>query len=456
MSRILKSNPKIVTKTALVPIVFASVVAVCLMSLMQFSRECKLETPSTGTATTSKLETTSPLSLSSYIYQYYYNTEYVPSSFESYVHQNADDLGLKHTSFEPSGCYLWGYDDATQANSGSPLPTEEEKEKLKRVPTDIRQQYLDHNEQMKKYQAYISNEFQLKLPPYVVVNAKNGETSSAATTTTTSEKQYSDVRHALRYYNHSLVCDALQVPWGGSTLNSHSTTTLLSHIEHAGGGKSDKQFLEPLLPQLRHADLCISKPAHLLDMHYMVHDFRYICNTMTPHTRTIFVDMGGSLLFHGGNNPAIVLADLYKQFGIRFDHVYAYEMTSFTPDQTKSIFESLIPDMWLTSYHWINTGVDSTVNANLNPFTMIKEHFLPEDFVVVKLDIDTPSVELPLAQELLNDPILHTLVDQFYFEYHVKLKELTEWGGVTEGSIYDAIHLMTQLREKGIASHFWV
>jgi hypothetical protein len=167
--------------------------------------------------------------------------------------------------------------------------------------------------------------------------------------------------------------------------------------------------------------------------------------------------MGGSLLFHGGtDNPAIAVTSLYHQFGIQFDHVYAYEMTPFTPNQTEKLFTNLIPEHWQMSYHWINAGVDSTVNANLNPFTMIKNHFVPEDLVVVKLDIDTPWVELPLARQLLNDPILHTLVDQFYFEYHVKLKELDNWGDNTEGSIYDAIHLMTQLREKGMASHFWV
>ena len=264
----------------------------------------------------------SPLSVSSYNYHHYDSTEYVSAMFESYVYKNSEDLGLKHTDFNPSGCYLWGYDDATQAKSGAPLPTDAEKLKLKRVPSDIRQQYLDHNEQMKKYQEYVTSKFQLQLPPPVV-----GQPIP----------KYPDIRHALRYHNHSLVCDALQVPWDGSTLNSHAAPPLLSYIQHSGVGKSDKQFVEPLLPQLRHADICENKYLHLLDMNYMVHDFRFICNTMTPHTRTIFVDMGGSLLFHGGDNPAIHLVDSYKKFGIQFDHVFAYEMTPFTPDQTKSI-----------------------------------------------------------------------------------------------------------------------
>jgi hypothetical protein len=451
----MKSNSKKATTTFLPPIfILASVLYICLVSMIQFSRDCTVLLPYNNDADLTfindKHETTgtSPLSLSSYNYQQYHKTEYVPAFFEHYVHQNAESLGLKHTSFNPSGCYLWGYNDTILASSGAPLPNEAEKMQLQRVPSNIQEEYLNHIQHMRQYQDFILKEFQLRLP--TIVTGKLDGKSIA------SENNYSDIRHALRYYNHSLVCNSLLVPWGGSALNSRATTRLLSHIKHLGNSKSDKQFLEPLLPQLRHADICVNKKAHMMDMKYMVHDFRFICNTMTPHTRTILVDMGGSLIFHKGQNPIIVLSDLYKKFGIHFDHVYAYEMTPFTPNQTKTLFASLIPDDWQTSYHWINTGVDSTVNVNLNPFSMIKKYFLPEDLVVVKLDIDTPSIELPLAHELLNDPSLHSLIDQFYFEYHVKLKELNDWRGRTQGSIYDAMHLMTQLREKGVAAHFWV
>ena len=385
------------------------------------------------------LSSSSSLALSYDSYQYYDSSKYVPAPFEDYVYRNSELLGLTSKSFCPSGCYLWGYDGNPEG------PSDEEKEHLQRVPDDVRKQYLEHVAQMDQYQDFIANKFKLSLPPYLG-------------TGTSKERKYSDLRHALRHYNHSVVCDPLQVPWGGSTMKS--TTSLLSHIQHtaASGSQSDIQFVEPLLPQLRHYGLCLDKNRYLMDMKYMVHDFRYICNRLTPHSRTIFVDMGGSLLFHGGtSNPAITIANLYEQFGIMFDHVYAFEMTPFTPDQVKMIYQSNLPKTWETSYHWINVGVDSTVGSKLNPWTMIKEHFLPEDLVVVKLDIDTPTVELPLAQQFLQDPELLGLVDQFYFEYHVKLKELSRnWGYNLDDSVYDALHLMTQLREKGVGAHFWV
>lgn len=395
---------------------------------------------------------------SSYIYSTYQSHEYVASTIEAYVHDHAEYLGLHQTTFRPSGCYLWGYDKETLRNNGAPQISAEEQQQMHVVPSDVKEQYFQYTKEMNRFQDYISNDFSLHLPPVVDRDVHSSDS------TTDTQQPYSDVRQALRHYNHSVVCDALDVSWNGAKLASTSvdktSLQLLSHIQYTGqDGRSvsEKQFLEPLLPQLRHTDICENKGKYLMDMKYMVHDFRYMCRRMTPHSRTIFIDMGGSLLFHSGTaNPAIYVATLYQQFGIVFDHVYAFEMTPFSPEQTKTLFASNIPEMWRTSYHWINVGVDSTVNSRLNPFTMIKEQFLPEDLVVVKLDIDTPSVELPLAMELLNDPQLHALVDQFYFEYHVHLKELKEWGDNVEGSIYDALHLMRQLRERGVATHFWV
>jgi hypothetical protein len=109
------------------------------------------------------------------------------------------------------------------------------------------------------------------------------------------------------------------------------------------------------------------------------------------------------------------------------------------------------------SYHWINVGVDADPTSDLNPFKMLLENFDEDDFIVVKLDIDTASVESPLAQQLLNDTRLHGLVDQFYFEQHVMLREMTRyWSKDMKGSVQASLELFIGLREAGIASHSWV
>ena len=70
---------------------------------------------------------------------------------------------------------------------------------------------------------------------------------------------------------------------------------------------------------------------------------------------------------------------------------------------------------------------------------------------MVKLDIDTSRIEVPLAMQLLENPKIHKLVDVFYFEHHVHLNQLAgAWGGSMKGSVQDSLQLFTQIREKGL------
>ena len=69
----------------------------------------------------------------------------------------------------------------------------------------------------------------------------------------------------------------------------------------------------------------------------------------------------------------------------------------------------------------------------------------------------TSSIEVPLAVSLLTDVRLQSLIDVFYFEHHVFMKELlVNWGlKGTSGSLDDSLKLFTAMRERGIASHSW-
>ena len=95
----------------------------------------------------------------------------------------------------------------------------------------------------------------------------------------------------------------------------------------------------------------------------------------------------------------------------------------------------------------------------LNPLHSILSTFDEDDFIVVKLDIDTAWIEVPLAHQLLKggkDGLYHKLIDQFYFEHHVHLGEMKKkWKQTMEGSIKDSLDLFHGLREKGIPAHFW-
>eukprot|EP00526_Cylindrotheca_closterium_P016339 CAMPEP_0113606578 /NCGR_PEP_ID=MMETSP0017_2-20120614/2930_1 /TAXON_ID=2856 /ORGANISM="Cylindrotheca closterium" /LENGTH=333 /DNA_ID=CAMNT_0000515133 /DNA_START=77 /DNA_END=1077 /DNA_ORIENTATION=- /assembly_acc=CAM_ASM_000147 len=241
-------------------------------------------------------------------------------------------------------------------------------------------------------------------------------------------------------HNHEEVCRLMDAVLKSSFHES-------AHLSLTRGG-----YVEPLLPPLRHPPLLPIKKM-LLDIEYLVHDFGAICRQIESTARTVFFDLGASLIFHGGKrNPALSLLDLYRQFGIKFDHLYAFEYTEMSP----LIVYDKIPQELLSSYHWYNVPVKSLPTSRQNPWTSILSSFNRQDFVVIKLDIDTPSVEIPLVQELLQEKY-SSLVDHLYFEHHVKMKNMLKyWGDSANGTLMDSLELFARLRETGIAAHSWV
>eukprot|EP00956_Cyclotella_meneghiniana_P006993 scaffold9402_cov77-Cyclotella_meneghiniana.AAC.8 len=227
-----------------------------------------------------------------------------------------------------------------------------------------------------------------------------------------------------------------------------SSTQLVSASSAVG-------VMEPLLPTMRSHKICDDFETNLLAMDYMVHDFYSMCKQLQKHSRLIFIDMGASLDFHEdmhSEKPAIYIQSIYSKFGFVFDHIYAYEVN---PKHPSKVFEA-IPDELQSSWHWINVGVDARPCAKMNPFTMIENSFTKDDFIVVKLDIDTPLVEHALVEQLREDPVLLDLVDQFYFEHHVHQKELANnWFGTMDGNVGGSLKLMNELRTKGVAAHYW-
>jgi hypothetical protein len=188
---------------------------------------------------------------------------------------------------------------------------------------------------------------------------------------------------------------------------------------------------------------------------YLVHDFASMCRQLKPSSRIVLVDIGASLDFHlGETSPAVYLAKLFQRFGFHFDHVYAFEITKKEPQE---VFQA-VPDDLRAAYHWINVGVETDPMGGNNPLKLLKDNFREDDFVIIKLDIDTPSVELALVQQLLQDDSLNRLVDSFYFEQHVYLGELAHYWrkrGMA-CSVQDSLELFAAMRKRGIPAHSWV
>ena len=99
----------------------------------------------------------------------------------------------------------------------------------------------------------------------------------------------------------------------------------------------------------------------------------------------------------------------------------------------------------------------SSDDSIYNPWELLKNVTATQDFVVVKLDIDTPAVESELVQQLLEDPVLQSLVDVFYFEHHIRTRDF-EWAWGRFGyqqTLVDSYTIFTALRKRGILAHSW-
>lgn len=109
------------------------------------------------------------------------------------------------------------------------------------------------------------------------------------------------------------------------------------------------------------------------------------------------------------------------------------------------------------SFHWINVAVDKGPESKMNPLKSIISQFDEDGLIVVKLDIHHAPTEVPLAKQIYNSNELIAKIDQFYFEQHVNMKEIAPWWSYTmNGTVKESMELFHGLRQKGVASHFWV
>jgi hypothetical protein len=325
-------------------------------------------------------------------------TGYIPASSEDFVFQNAAALGYNTTGRQTSaGCPIWKYPNATNPSVHANL--------------------MQYKSEMLEY------------------------------------------NRVVREFTSDVVDLRLHLGADPSTYDICKTVDLhpdgLKGIFNSSGQLSytPSGFVEPLLPPMRSPDYCDIGYPKLFDLTYLVHDFGAMCRKLKPTSRIVLFDLGASLQFAGTVSPAIYLTELYHKFGFPFDHIYAYEVN---PTDPKKVFDS-VPRLMLPAYHWINVGVSSTPDSHLNPLTTLLDKYNEDDLVIVKLDIDTPSLELPLALQILEDERIGKLVDQFYFEHHVHLSELaSSWGRSMTGSVKESLDLFHGLREKGVPAHFWV
>lgn len=149
------------------------------------------------------------------------------------------------------------------------------------------------------------------------------------------------------------------------------------------------------------------------------------------------------------------------QRDIAFHQDYGFEYSLLEPVD----FWKRVPPLVRPYYHFFNAPISADTDRDaLSPYNFLLQIATPQDFVSFKLDIDTPSIEIPLALQLLNDPKIAELVDEFFFELHFRCEILMtcSWPNSIPKEInglkmerYSAMKFFQKLRELGIRSHFW-
>ncbi len=177
-----------------------------------------------------------------------------------------------------------------------------------------------------------------------------------------------------------------------------------------------------------------------------------------PGSQKILFDLGSSYFFGmsdastAGSSSAIGTRWFYEYFrshSLRLDRIIAFEASQYTPHT----YWKQIPDDVIGLLTFINTGVENA--GKFNPWNILKSIAKVEDYVIIKLDIDTFALENELANQVLNDSSIHSLIDEMFFEMHVTINEMKNFWGAPPGGLEDSYTLFTKLRELGIRMHSW-
>lgn len=178
-----------------------------------------------------------------------------------------------------------------------------------------------------------------------------------------------------------------------------------------------------------------------------------------PRARLNFlVDMGASTYGNWGGDKTAVgaawLVERNKRHNLLFDWIVSFEYDKIDPE---TIYSSVPADI-LPHYVYFDRPVEKNPDGKWNPWRILRGMGArPEDYVVVKIDIDTPEIENPLIDQIAADYGLQRLVDELFIEHHVNIKIMNGWWGTgnSQLTIKDTYQKFTNLRSKGVRMHAW-
>jgi hypothetical protein len=273
-----------------------------------------------------------------------------------------------------------------------------------------------------------------------------------------------------------------------ASFSSVEYDTLLSKMYYryncSGSRKAEplvSQYIEPLIGLLRDPlTICATPPLPqtlVLDYEGSVQSKRFFLlgpsaafqNFAKPITsivpwlsplatsQKILFDLGASY-FLGTSDTSVTTSSVigtrwfyqyFRSHSLYLDRIIAFEAGQYPPPS----YWKQIPDDLMGKLTFINTGIENT--GKFNPWNVLKNIAKVEDYVIIKLDIDTSGLESELANQIVNDRSISSLIDEMFFEMHITVNEMRGFWGTPPGELKDTYILFTKLRQLGIRMHSW-
>ena len=236
-------------------------------------------------------------------------------------------------------------------------------------------------------------------------------------------------------------------------MNTFTLTIICTQVE----------YIEPLISHLRFplAHCVDGEPEG--DETYKFHPVMFRGWIIPPPqidraSKKFYFDAGASDWMHGKGGPSLdYFVKIWERSGHEFDEIHAFEM-----ETSEKKFKKSVPKEYKEITHYKQCAVSSKEedHSEDNPFLplLIKELTEPNDFVLFKLDIDSPTVENGNIEFILNDP--DPRIDELVWEHHISGNYLMkEWGDpstLDQMSLRESYDFFLRLRQKGIRAHSWV
>jgi hypothetical protein len=226
-------------------------------------------------------------------------------------------------------------------------------------------------------------------------------------------------------------------------------------------GQEYVEYIEPLVSHLRFAlAKCLATDtAEHKNQFTTFHGWLIPPPPDISRNRALYFDVGSSSwnsLAAGG--PALkYFSSVWSRQSIDFDEIYAFD-SRITVD---TFYQEFPSHMHITaSVHYQQCAVSSPPGNDQHPFVpnLIHRVAEPDDYVLFKLDTDSPAVERDIIEFILQDA--DSRITELVWEHHISGNYLMEeWGkpeNRDQASLHDSYDYFLRLRRKGIRAHSWV